>query len=332
MTALSAAYAPLVAHPLLHATDLDQAREGVGSVFCRHHLDFADTSRALDTRLYGVRLTYMTVTHLAYGAPVTVVPGVLPGWFAMLIPIRGHSRVRYGNEEFQMTPGTAAIWSPVKPLDITWSADCAQVILRIEYKALEDTLSNMLGRSLDRALEFAPATNLDAAPLRAWHAAARTLIDDLDRGVDPRWLVDLEHFLMSRLLWAQPHNYTQDLLTPQSSSGRSAVRRAISLMEGDLQRQWTTDALASEVGETTAWSLQAAFRNDGEAPPMRYLRLARLRHARDCLLRGNSRQGDTVAEIAMRCGFAHLSRFAEQYRERYGERPSETLRRRPSGL
>ncbi|MEV6902279.1 helix-turn-helix domain-containing protein [Amycolatopsis sp. NPDC051372] len=36
----------------------------------------------------------------------------------------------------------------------------------------------------------------------------------------------------------------------------------------------------------------------------------------------------TVAEIASSCGFTHLSRFAQEYRARFGELPSETARRR----
>ena len=34
-----------------------------------------------------------------------------------------------------------------------------------------------------------------------------------------------------------------------------------------------------------------------------------------------------VTTIAMACGFAHLGRFAQVYRETYGESPSETLTR-----
>lgn len=90
MTLLSAADTPLTAYPLLHATDLDHARHSVGEVFCTHHLDFADAGRGLDMHMHAVKMKHMTITYLTYGARVDVVPGVLPGWFAMLIPIRGH--------------------------------------------------------------------------------------------------------------------------------------------------------------------------------------------------------------------------------------------------
>ena len=38
-------------------------------------------------------------------------------------------------------------------------------------------------------------------------------------------------------------------------------------------------------------------------------------------------KGVTVSDIASRCGFPHLGRFSSQYRQRYGERPSQTLAR-----
>jgi transcriptional regulator GlxA family with amidase domain len=35
----------------------------------------------------------------------------------------------------------------------------------------------------------------------------------------------------------------------------------------------------------------------------------------------------TVSDAAGRCGFLHLGRFSVQYREKFGETPSATLRR-----
>lgn len=38
-----------------------------------------------------------------------------------------------------------------------------------------------------------------------------------------------------------------------------------------------------------------------------------------------------ITEVAMRWGFVHPSRFAQQYKQRYRELPSATVRRRTSG-
>jgi TolB-like protein len=45
-----------------------------------------------------------------------------------------------------------------------------------------------------------------------------------------------------------------------------------------------------------------------------------------------ARPQDTVSAIAARFGFNHFARFAGAYRQRYGETPSATLRRRKEAL
>jgi transcriptional regulator GlxA family with amidase domain len=58
---------------------------------------------------------------------------------------------------------------------------------------------------------------------------------------------------------------------------------------------------------------------------MQYLRNARFEKAREALRR--ARPEESVTEIAMTLGFSHMGRFSVEYRRRFGERPSETLRR-----
>ena len=58
---------------------------------------------------------------------------------------------------------------------------------------------------------------------------------------------------------------------------------------------------------------------------MAYLRSVRLDSVRGELQAPGP--GTTVAAVAHRWGFAHLGRFTAYYRRRYGESPSQTLRR-----
>ena len=58
---------------------------------------------------------------------------------------------------------------------------------------------------------------------------------------------------------------------------------------------------------------------------MRYLRTARYEKVRDALTRADPEE--SVAEIAERWGFTHMGRFSVDYRTRFGETPSATLRR-----
>jgi AraC-like DNA-binding protein len=69
--------------------------------------------------------------------------------------------------------------------------------------------------------------------------------------------------------------------------------------------------------------LFTAFRAEHGCTPMEFVAELRLVDARDKLR--TARAEDTVSSIAMGCGFTHLGRFAQRFRLRFGELPSETL-------
>jgi len=78
--------------------------------------------------------------------------------------------------------------------------------------------------------------------------------------------------------------------------------------------------VCSEVG-CSARTLQVAFRQHAGRGPMEFLRELRLDRVRADLT-APGRCG--VREVAQKYGFLHLGHFANQYRARFGERPSET--------
>jgi AraC-like DNA-binding protein len=71
--------------------------------------------------------------------------------------------------------------------------------------------------------------------------------------------------------------------------------------------------------------LQRSFERSGQPSPMLYLRRLRLQRVHTELA-ANSPDSVTVTMVAGRCGFMHLGRFAGQYRQLFGETPSQTLR------
>jgi transcriptional regulator GlxA family with amidase domain len=79
--------------------------------------------------------------------------------------------------------------------------------------------------------------------------------------------------------------------------------------------------VACEVPRRT---LNRAFQNTLGMGPATYLRRVRLNRARHALQEERTRS-TTVTDAALDLGFWHLSRFAEQYKELFGESPHETL-------
>ncbi|MDX1380634.1 MAG: AraC family transcriptional regulator [Xanthomonadales bacterium] len=77
-------------------------------------------------------------------------------------------------------------------------------------------------------------------------------------------------------------------------------------------------------------TLHHVFHRQYGLPPMAYLKQLRLNRAREEMQ--SARSSDNVTQIALRCGFSHLGRFAADYRRLFGELPSQALRQvRPDG-
>ncbi len=102
------------------------------------------------------------------------------------------------------------------------------------------------------------------------------------------------------------------------------VRRALEAMRTNVERDWSVGDLAKTAG-TSGRTLQRQFRGFLGKAPSDALRDIRFEQARRELLRG---QPDAkIMDVALRCGFPHCGRFSVEYRRRYGETPSQTLKR-----
>src|SRR4051794_11269016 len=102
-----------------------------------------------------------------------------------------------------------------------------------------------------------------------------------------------------------------------------ALKKAIERLEAEPERAWRLTDLA-EICGVAPRTLQKHFQRFLGCTPLAFLRQLRFERARRDLLGGCERA--SVTEIAARCGFSHLGRFATEYYRRYDESPSTTLR------
>jgi AraC-like DNA-binding protein/tetratricopeptide (TPR) repeat protein len=102
------------------------------------------------------------------------------------------------------------------------------------------------------------------------------------------------------------------------------VKRALAYMRANMAERITLAGLASACGAPER-SLLRQFQQFVGLPPLTYLRRLRLNTAKGALARPGG--NEAISDIALRCGFVHLGRFATEYRRLFGETPSETRRR-----
>jgi hypothetical protein len=193
---------------LVRTSDLDEARERVGKVFCAHKLECLSARRGLDMRQHVARFGNLALSYICYGTDVSIDPGKLSTFFLVHLIPRGRSEIHIGDSALIGSSAVGAVTSPTTAMRMRWSADCAHLVLKIERAALERHLGDLLGEAALRPIEFAPALPVGAglgAGLRRLIEFAAAELDRDDALVgSPLGIAGMEQTLMTALLAAQP--------------------------------------------------------------------------------------------------------------------------------
>ena len=103
------------------------------------------------------------------------------------------------------------------------------------------------------------------------------------------------------------------------------VRQARDYIEANLDHPVSLADITAAAGVHVT-TLLKGFKQHYEISPIAYLKQKRLEVARRTLLAAEP-LSTSVTEVATQWGFFHLSRFARDYHQLFGELPSETLKR-----
>jgi AraC-like DNA-binding protein len=321
---------PLQRYQVFHSRDVDETRDCVARIFCPHRLSTPQPRRALDACHHSAPLHRgVSLNYVQYGPSVDIEPGYLRDFFLLQIPLRGGAQVQCGAQQVDADTRTASLLSPTEPVRMRWADDSPHLIVKVMLSTVLGQLESLAQAPVRRALVFdlgVPMADPALAPLLNF---IHYLLATLDTGDALRGGALAEHaeaYLVSNLLMSASHNHSTELL----GSARRAllprsVRRAQEFLNSCPEQPLCLADLCRQVG-VSARTLQLAFRQHVGQSPMEYLRDVRLDRVRDELRSASPERGVQVASVAARYGFVHLGHFAAQYRVRFGEVPSETLR------
>ncbi|WP_420994487.1 AraC family transcriptional regulator [Cupriavidus sp. 30B13] len=307
------------------STDHARTRAAVGAVFKPHKLTIAGT--ALAARMHHAPLGAVSFNRLAYGAEVRIEPGPLEDFLLVQMPVGGHAEIRCGRQQIVSDRDTASVLTPADPVQMRWSKDSDQLIVRVERGALERVCAAHLGHRPQQALRFelGMAWRRAAAWYQLMHYLADLLAQAPDAARHPLTACQLEQLVIGTLLTVQSHNLSDAL----RARGKPLAPRHVRLVEEYIHAHAhapLTPAVLAEVAGVSLRGLYAGFREHRGISPMAYLRAVRLERVRHDLL--GDRTIDSVTAAALRWGFSHLGRFSVEYRKSFGEPPGQTLRRR----
>jgi AraC-like DNA-binding protein len=313
--------------PLLVTHDLEEAQHYITDVYIPHDLQTRD-GRALDFKLRYLASERLTVGHLVYGADAELLVPPMLDCYHMNLTLSGQTMVsQKGRRAATQAKRSGVLFQPDAPFTVRWSPEAVQYAVKLPRRPLEAHLSKLLNRPVERPIGFDLGFDLASPIGQSLLSAVDYLRIELTRpgGISQMPLArdHLESLVLTQLLLTIPNTYTDLLNTPGQPAQRSKVRRAIDMIEANPQAELSLADLASVAG-VTGRQLQRGFKETIGMSPMAYVRAVRLDRVHAELLDGAGRV--SVTEVAMRWGFFHLSRFAQQYRERFGHLPSETVR------
>lgn len=130
---------------------------------------------------------------------------------------------------------------------------------------------------------------------------------------------DLVIMTMLELLQKESH----DQSIPASFQRRKLIVDNVKVFLQQHQDEPVTITQLCEIANASRRTLQYSFETVLGISPLQYLRISRLNEVRRKLMQAN--EGDVIADIAAQWGFWHQSQFAKDYKQLFGELPSQTL-------
>ena len=315
-------------YPLFESNDLDETRHQVSRVFCDHRLDILGSRQKLHAQMYHTRIGGVSFNRLHYGAGVAIDSGCLKDFYLVQMPTAGSEEIHCAGQTIVSEPSHASVISPTLPMRKIIRANTRKLVLQIDRGFLERLCAQFVGHDLDRPLVFELGMPLDKGTGVDWRNLVtffyRQLSADNNLFQAPLLRVQLEQLIGTTLLLGQQNNFSHNLLAPDRVIAPRFVKKAEEFILTHAEQPISIADIAQYAGISLR-SLFKGFRKYHHTTPKAMLNKVRLEKVRAELLAGGAHR-ETVTQVAMRYGFYHLGRFAAEYRKRFGELPSQTLR------
>jgi AraC-like DNA-binding protein len=305
-----------------------EAQAVMCKMMARHRLRSAPSSREMRVRYHALNLDSLSFHRVSYGAPVIVDVAALEAFYLLQISLNGSSSFLASNTSTAIPQNSIFVVNPDKAFRKEWSADSHQLTVKIDRILLETYFASEFGHDRPRGIAFhqRPISFQTASTLVGFVAVmCAGLVSQRKLVCAPSVSREMTHTLLSLLLNTVPHNGGTERSHRSSPAAPYYVKRAEEFIRASASEEIVLQDIAAAAG-VSARALSKGFRRFRDTTPMRFLRETRLDLARRKLL-DVSPGAASVTEIAASCGIHHFSRFAQDYFRRFGELPSETLRR-----
>jgi AraC-like DNA-binding protein len=304
---------------------LEQCREGLTHFIGPHHLACIRPDGLADYWLHAISGDNFNLVYLQWQGAFQIGQTQPDALYVFYFVYEGSITIQLNQTIHCSADSAAAIINPGQDWSGISSEQGKALLFCIPRSRPEHTLLTLLGYAPKQSLEFEPAIDLSQGLGVSLQGFGQFLWQVAEASVrSPLVMAELEQAFLACLVKGLPHNYADALHHKYIGALASYVQKAQGVMETNLQSEIQLKEIAAAVG-CSARVLTKAFAQHCDCSPMQFLKQLRLQRAHQDLCQGQP--GTTVIDVMMRYGFVQGGKFAKVYQEKFGELPSQTLKR-----
>lgn len=254
--------------------------------------------------------------------------GISPQLVLMLVH-SGSLEASFASEKLRVLPRRmAGIISAGEGVRVTTRTGVRTLNIRMDGAALASQTSALLGVPIDSPPRFDPCVSLRGKDGEDLLKLARLLEEACSRPESPMGsplvIAHLREALMAALLVGQKNNLSHLFHRSVPGVDTRAVRMAEEILSARAEEPLSIAEVA-ELAGVGLRSLERSFKAARGLSLRDFLKAQRLELAHRRLRA--AAPGTTVTQVLYASGFGHPGEFSLAYRKRFGETPSQTLRR-----
>ncbi len=275
------------------------------------------------------KLDDLTLSYAWFAPAMVITSTPTEPYYTLFFRLHGSSEYCVRRRMFITSASCGAFLPGMQPVQVRTKENWHVFGTLFSPGAIQLELSHLLGRDTVRPLEFDPMVNFEHGAGRIVKRVLARLYEqarqnESEFAMSALGMRQIERSLITLVLEGLSHNYTKFVNGPERKIAPWQVRAVEEFIVANADQPLSLGDLAI-IGGGSGRSLQYTFRRHRGCSPIEFLRRIRFERVRNELL--HPIHSTTVTSAAVQWGFLHLGRFAGEYRARFNESPSATVRR-----
>jgi AraC-like DNA-binding protein len=313
---------------LYEGQDVDETKHVLCRLFTETAIEPLNPRSPYSARVNGLALPQSTLCYCEYRHGMGAVPRRPLDFHAIQLIRSGNTRFDIDNQSVVGDTRRGVMLSADQQLKVQHSPGSGVLSFIVKDTVVGDIMSSWTGHAEMPPIRFLTPFDTSDPTTASVLLLLQHMVTEIDRPGSllevPAAVASFEHALINFMLFGMNHNLSESLRATPNYAGAEQVKRVEEYIEANAPNPIDMNTLARITGHSAS-AIFRAFRKHRDYTPMQFLLNVRMRLVRQHLVQATPTS--SVTAIAMKSGFFHLGRFAAEYRLRFGESPSQTLKR-----